>query len=76
VELPEVGYEYVGGASALVVSLGNIGGFLVPTFIMASLVSAGTLHAYNAGFLVISIIIAAVIVPTIFLTETGRRAQS
>ena len=74
-ELPEIGHEYVGGASGLVVSLLNMGGFLLPLLVMSPLVITGTLSAYTTGFLVTMVILAAIVLPTIFLRETGARAK-
>lgn len=76
VELPEIGSEYVGGASGLVVSLGNMGGFLVPLVVMSPLVAVGTLKTYTTGFSVISILLAATALVAMFLTESGTRAKT
>ena len=76
VELPEIGHEYVGGASGLMLSLMHMGGFLVPLLVISPLVVAGTSGAYNTGFLVTAIIFALIPLLAIFLTETGARARS
>jgi len=75
IALPEIGSEYVGGASGLIASLGNMGGFLIPLLVMSPLVAAGTLKAYTTGFLVISIVLAATALIAIFITETGARVK-
>ena len=76
VELPEIGHEYVGGASGLMLSLMHVGGFLVPLLVMSPLVAAGTLGAYTTGFLVTATILVLIALLAIFLTETGARARS
>jgi nitrate/nitrite transporter NarK len=74
-ELPEIGHEYVGGASGLVISLMYMGGFLVPLVVFSPLVAAGTLAAYTTGFLVAAIFLALIVLPVTILTETGARAR-
>lgn len=75
VELSEIGHDYVGGASGIMLSLGNMGGFLIPFMVMSPLIAAGTLKAYNNGFLVILILLAAVASVAIPLMETGIKAK-
>lgn len=75
-ELSEIGHEYVGGASGLMLSVMHVGGFLMPLLVMSPLVAPGTLGAYTTGFLVVAIILALVALLAIFLTETGARARS
>jgi len=75
-ELPEIGHEHAGGASGIVMSLSNMGGFLIPLVVMSPLVAAGTLKAYTTGFSVILLLLAANSLVAIFLTETGTRARS
>ena len=75
-ELPEIGHEYVGGASGIVMSLSSMGGFFIPLVVMSPLVAAGTLKAYTTGFSVILLLVAATSLVAIFLAETGTRARS
>ena len=74
-ELPEIGHEYVGGASGIVLSLANMGGFLIPLVVMSPLIAAGTLKAYTTGFSVIALLLAATLLVNIFLRETGTRSR-
>jgi len=74
-EFPEIGYEHVGGATGLIISSLTLGGSIIPLFIMSPIVSAGTLEAYSTGFLVILLLAAAMIIPTLFLMETGRKGR-
>ncbi len=74
VELPEIGHEYVGGASGLVVSFMNAG-VLIPLLVISPLVAAGTSGAYTTGFLVIALLLAAIALPAMLLKETGARAK-
>ncbi len=74
VELPEIGHEYVGGASGLVASLQNVG-VLIPLLVISPLVAAGTLGAYTTGFLVIALLLAAIALPALLVMETGVRAK-
>ena len=76
VEFPEIGHEYVGGASGLAISLMNAGGFLVPLLVMTPLIGAGTSNAYTIGFVVIMVILAAVTIPIVFVMETGTGART
>ena len=73
VELPEIGPECMGGASGMVATLLNAGGFFIPLLVISPLVAAGTLGAYTTGFLVTALIIAAIALLTLFLRETGTR---
>lgn len=75
VELPEIGHDYVGGASGIVASLANMGGFLIPLMVMSPLVTAGTLKAYTNGFSVILILLAAIALVAIPLMETGIKVK-
>ena len=74
-ELPEIGHEHVGGASGLILSALAIGGVVIPLFIISPIMDAATEQAYSTGFLVIILLIAAAIIPTLFLMETGRRGR-
>lgn len=74
-ELTELGHEYVGGASGIIVSMMNLGGFLMPLLVISPLLASGTLSAYTTGFMVAMLFVALMIVPVIFLKETGRRAR-
>jgi hypothetical protein len=76
VELPDIGHEYAGGASGLMLSLMHVGGSFVPLFIISPLVTAGTLGAYTIGFLVTATILVLIALLAIFLMETGARARS
>jgi len=75
-EFPEIGHEHVGGATGLILSSLALGGFIIPLFVMSPTVAAGTSEAYTTGFLVILLLIAAAIIPTFFLMETGRRGRA
>jgi NNP family nitrate/nitrite transporter-like MFS transporter len=74
-ELPEIGQEHVGGATGLMISAHSIGGVVIPLLIISPIMSAGTQQAYTIGFLVMPVLIAATIIPTLFLRETGRRGK-
>lgn len=75
IELPEIGYQYVGGAAGVVASFLNAGGFFIPLLLVAPIAAAGTPAAFNNAFLVTAIIIAAIALPIIFLRETGAKAR-
>jgi nitrate/nitrite transporter NarK len=75
-EFPEIGYEHVGGATGLIISSMALGSSIIPLLIMSPIVAAGTLEAYSTGFLVILLLAAAMILPTLFLMETGGRASA
>ena len=74
-ELPEIGHEHVGGTTGLMISAHSVGGVVIPLLVISPIVSAGTSGAYTVGFLVIALLIAAAILPTLFLRETGRRGR-
>ena len=74
-ELPEIGHEHVGGATGLILSSLALGGFVIPLFVISPIMTAGTSQAYSAGFLVAMLLIAAAIIPALFLMETGRRGR-
>lgn len=74
-ELPELGQEYVGGASGIIVSMMNLGGFIVPLVVISPLIASGTLTGYTFGFLISLLIVAAIALPALFLRETGPRAR-
>jgi MFS family permease len=74
-ELPEIGREHVGGATGLILSAMTLGSFTMPLFLISPIMAAGTLEAYSAGFLVTTLLIAAAIIPALFIMETGRRAK-
>jgi nitrate/nitrite transporter NarK len=74
-ELPEIGQEHVGGATGLMISAHSVGGVVIPLLIISPIMGAGTQPAYTIGFLVIALLIAAAIIPTLFLRETGRRGK-
>jgi NNP family nitrate/nitrite transporter-like MFS transporter len=76
VEWTEIGHEYAGGATGLVVALGSVGGSLIPLLVVTPLMAAGTAPAYNTGFLATVIFIAAVTLITILLTESGPGASA
>jgi sugar phosphate permease len=73
-EFPEIGSQYVGGSAALMNSLGNLGGVLVPLAVTPLLVLENQL-AYNNGFAVVAALLALVALPVWFLLETGWRAN-
>jgi len=73
-EFPEIGNQYVGGSAALMNSLGNLGGVLVP-FAVTPLLALETQFAYNNGFGVVAVMLALVALPVWFLMETGWRAK-
>lgn len=74
-ELPEIGHEHVGGATGLIISALALGGFVIPLFVISPIMTAGTSEAYSVGFLVSMLLIAAAIIPALFLMETGRRGR-
>jgi nitrate/nitrite transporter NarK len=74
-ELPEIGHEHVGGATGLILSALSMGGVIIPLFVISPIMAAGTAQAYSVGFLVAMLLIAAAIIPTLFLMETGRRGR-
>ncbi len=74
-ELPEIDDAYVGGASGLIVSAMNLGGFLLSVLVTSPIMAAGTTSAYTTGFLVSMLLLASIAVPTLFLTETGRKKR-
>lgn len=74
VELPEIGQEYVGGAAGVMVSLMYLGGFLIP-LVVSPVFAAATLVSYNTGFLLVSLLFTGIILPVIFIAETGGRVK-
>jgi nitrate/nitrite transporter NarK len=74
-ELPEIGHEHVGGATGLILSALSMGGVIIPLFVISPIMASGTEQAYSVGFLVAMLLIAAAIMPTLFLMETGRRGR-
>jgi hypothetical protein len=74
-ELPEIGEAYVGGASGIIVSAMNAGGFLLSVLVTSPIMAAGTGSAYTTGFLVSMLLLASIAIPTLFLTETGRKKR-
>ncbi len=74
-ELPEIGEAYVGGASGIIVSSMNAGGFLLSNFVTSPIMAPGTIASYNTGFMVSIGFLVGIAVPTLFLTETGRRKR-
>jgi len=74
-ELDEIGEGCVGGASGIIVSSMNAGGFVLSALVTAPIVAAGTAAAYTTGFLVSMACLASIIIPAIFLTETGKRKR-
>jgi len=75
-ELPEIGHEHVGGTTGLILSMLSLGGFTMPLFVISPIMTAGTQAAYSTGFLVTMLLIAAAIIPALFLMETGRRGRA
>jgi NNP family nitrate/nitrite transporter-like MFS transporter len=75
-ELPEIGREHVGGATGLIISAMALGGFAIPLWVMSPIVSAGTAQAYTTGFVVVLLLFVAMIVPTLFLLETGSKVRT
>lgn len=75
VELPELDSDCLGGASGLVATLLNAGGFFVPLLVTSPLVAAGTQEAYTRGFLVTALSLGGIVLATLFLRETGGRAR-
>ncbi len=74
-ELPELGREYVGGASGIIVSMMNLGGFIMPLAVTSPLMASGTQSAYTFGFLVSLLLVATITLPALFLRETGPRRR-
>jgi nitrate/nitrite transporter NarK len=75
-ELPEIGHEHVGGTTGLIISFHSVGGVVIPLLVISPIMSSGTHQTYTTGFLVMMVLIAATIIPTLFLRETGRRAKN
>jgi len=75
-ELPEIGREHVGGATGVILSAMALGGFTMPLFLISPIMAAGTLAAYSTGFLVTALLIAAAIIPALFIMETGQRGKA
>ena len=75
VELPEIGHEHVGGAAGIVVSLGNMGAFLIPFMVISPFMAMGALRAYNVGFSVMSVLFVMTALIAIPLKETGIRRK-
>ena len=76
IELVGVNREHVGGTVGLIAGLGNLGGFFIPILVITPIMSTRTAAAYNTGFLVTVLFIAAIALVTIALTETGTRASA
>jgi NNP family nitrate/nitrite transporter-like MFS transporter len=75
-EWVEIGREYAGGATGLVAAVGSVGGSLIPLLVITPLMAAQTAAAYNTGFLATVLLIAAIAVTAIPLTESGTRASA
>lgn len=75
-ELPEIGPECLGGASGLVATFLNAGGFFLPLMVVSPLLATGTLGAYTRGFFVTALLTAAVCLPMLFVVETRKTATS
>jgi nitrate/nitrite transporter NarK len=75
-ELPEIGHEHVGGTTGLMISAHSVGGVVIPLLVISPIMAAGTAQAYTVGFLVIMLLTAASIIPTLFLRETGWRGRN
>jgi NNP family nitrate/nitrite transporter-like MFS transporter len=75
VELPELDPECMGGASGIVSTLLNAGGFFIPLLVTSSLVAAGTLEAYTIGFLVTAAILGGIVLAILMLVETGSKVS-
>lgn len=76
IEFPEIGRHNVGAASGVAGAVGNLGGFLLPLLVISPMVEAGTSGAYNIGILTMMLVLAAVIVPFLFMPETGPKKQA
>jgi len=75
-EFPEIGPRYAGGSAAMMNSLSNLGGVLVP-FAATPLLAMETASAYNTGFTMVAALLALITLPSWFLLETGwRRLKS
>lgn len=71
-ELPEFGQRYAGGATGIMLALGNLGGFISAPYIFVPVAqAAGPTIAYLAC-LVPTACIGALLIP---ITETGRKAK-
>jgi nitrate/nitrite transporter NarK len=75
-EFPEIGQEHVGGATGLILSTMSLGGFAMPLLVISPIMAAGTPEAYSTGFLVTALLIAAGIIPALFIMETGRLGRA
>ncbi|MFC2018650.1 nitrate/nitrite transporter [Chloroflexota bacterium] len=75
-EFPEISREHVGGSAGLVNSLGQLGGVVIPLFVISPVIAAGTLEAYSSGFILIMLLLAGIAIPAAFLLETGYRGKT
>jgi nitrate/nitrite transporter NarK len=76
IEMPDIRQEHIGGAVGLITGLGNLGGFFIPILVITPIMSTRTPGAYNTGFLVIVLFIAAISLAALALAETGTRATT
>ena len=75
VELPELDPDCMGGASGIVSTLLNAGGFFIPLLVTSTLVAAGTMVAYTTGFLVTAATLGGIVLLTLILVETGSNVR-
>jgi len=73
VELPELDADCLGGASGVVTTFLNAGGFFLPLLVTSPLVAAATWEAYTKGFLVTAVSLGGIVLATLFLRETGKK---
>jgi nitrate/nitrite transporter NarK len=68
--LPEIGPVYAGSAGGLSLTMGTIGGVLLPTFVITPLAGSNFAVLYGLA----ALCFALVIIPVLFLPELGSRA--
>jgi nitrate/nitrite transporter NarK len=70
-ELPEIGRDYVSSATGMMTTLGNIGGFVIPSYLISALETPDM----NLAFLVSTGLLGLIFICALFMTETGFKAQ-
>jgi nitrate/nitrite transporter NarK len=69
-EIPDINRNYVSSATGLITTLGNIGGFVIPSYFIAALETPDM----NLAFLASTGLLGLIFVCSLFLPETGFRA--
>jgi nitrate/nitrite transporter NarK len=70
-EIPEINRNYVSSATGMITTLGNIGGFIIPSYLISALETPDM----NLAFLVSTGLFGLIFVFALFMTETGFRAK-